>query len=102
MEQSFLLLAVIVFFPMLGAGVSFLTGRKDKVLRDRVAGCITIAEFLLLVLLLAVKGAGTASLVIPGICGMGLSFETEGFRAVYGTIAAFMWMATTLFSAEYF
>ncbi|SDG78734.1 complex I subunit 5 family protein [Marvinbryantia formatexigens] len=102
MEQNFLLLAAIVFFPMLGAGISYLAGRKDKTLRDRVAGCVTIVEFLLLILLLITKGAKEASFVLPGVCGMGLSFETEGFRAMYGAIAAFMWMAATLFSAEYF
>lgn len=102
MENNFFLLVVIVFFPMLGAGVSFLAGRKDKTLRDRVAGCVTIAEFLLVLLLLIIKGANGAGFTVPGVCGMGLSFETEGFRAVYGAIAAFMWMATTLFSAQYF
>ena len=55
MENNFFLLAVIVFFPMLGAGVSFLVGRKDKTLRDRAAGCVTIAEFLLVLLLLIIK-----------------------------------------------
>lgn len=102
MKENLFLLAVIVFFPMLGAGVSYLCGRKDKVLRDRIVGAVSIAEFLFLVILLATAGERGASFVIPGVCGFGLSFTVDGFRAVYGTIAAFMWMMTSLFSAEYF
>lgn len=43
-----------------------------------------------------------ALLEIPGICGFGLSFKLDGFRLLYGSIAAFMWLASTLFSKEYF
>lgn len=38
---------------------------------------------------------------LPGICGLGLSFEISGFSILYGMIAAFMWLMTTLFSMEY-
>ena len=37
----------------------------------------------------------------PGICGLGLHFCLDGFRGVYGIVAAFMWMMTLLFSREY-
>ncbi len=33
---------------------------------------------------------------------MGLHFTLDGFRALYGLIAAFMWMVSTVFSREYF
>lgn len=111
MENSMFLLAVIVFLPMLGAGISYLTGRKEKVLRDRIVAAVSVAEFLLLVFLLifAVQNGvadaeSTVSMgyTIPGVCGFGLHFTVDGFRAVYGVIAAFMWMMTSLFSAEYF
>ncbi len=36
------------------------------------------------------------------ICGQGLSFTVDGFRAVYVVIALFMWAATALMSPEYF
>ena len=39
---------------------------------------------------------------MPGVCGFGLHFALDGFRALYSAIAAFMWMMTTLFSGEYF
>ncbi|MDE7248571.1 MAG: sodium:proton antiporter, partial [Lachnospiraceae bacterium] len=32
---------------------------------------------------------------------MGLYFTLDGFRALYGSIAAFMWLISTLFSKEY-
>lgn len=41
-------------------------------------------------------------LELPGICGMGLTFTVDGFRAVYGMIAAFMWLMSSVFSVEYF
>ncbi len=102
MRVNVFLLAVIVFFPMLGAAASYLTGRKDKALRDRVVGIVSLAEFAFLVILLLGVGRQKGVMDIPGVCGMGLHFATDGFRAVYGTIAAFMWMMTSVFSAEYF
>ena len=103
MEKTQIFLpAVIVFFPMAGSVAAYLTGRVNKHLRDRVAAGITIAEFLLTAVLLLTMRDQSAYCTIPGICQMGLHFQTDGFRAVYGTVAAFMWMMTTLFSEEYF
>ena len=42
-----------------------------------------------------------SELYAPGICGLGLHFCLDGFRGVYGIVAAFMWMMTLLFSREY-
>ena len=39
-----------------------------------------------------------ALLEVPEICGLGLHFEIDGFRILYGSIAAFMWLMSTLFS----
>lgn len=102
MEKQLFILPVIVFLPMIGACLSYLCGRKDKILRDRVVGAVSIAEFLLLLVLLIGNGGNAAGFDLPGVCGMGLHFEVDGFRVLYGTIAAFMWMMTSLFSAEYF
>lgn len=57
---------------------------------------------------LAVKFAGAAgggpalALEIPEVCGFGLSFVLDGFRAVYCCVAAFLWVMASLFSGEYF
>lgn len=102
MKENMFLLAVIVFFPMLGAAASYVAGRKDKTLRDCVMGAASVAEFAFLMLLLLFQGGREAAFAIPGVCGMGLHFATDGFRALYGTIAAFMWMMASIFSMEYF
>lgn len=39
---------------------------------------------------------------IPEICGFGLHFIMDGFRAVYSLVAAFMWACVALLSREYF
>lgn len=38
---------------------------------------------------------------IPDVCGLGLSFELDGFRLLYGVISTFMWLECLLFSKEY-
>ena len=40
-------------------------------------------------------------IIIPDICGLGLSFEISGFRQLFALIATYMWFMTTLFSKEY-
>ena len=40
--------------------------------------------------------------LVPDVCGMGLNFTFDGFRMVYCSIAAFMWLMTACFSKEYF
>lgn len=102
MDGNMFLLALIVFFPMIGAAASYVAGKSDKQLRDGLMIAVAVAEFVILMLLLLIQGGSSGSLFLPGICGMGLSFATDGFRALYGAIAAFMWMAASLFSPEYF
>lgn len=97
------LIYLLVFMPMAGAFVSFLVGRKTKQGRNYLVGAIAVVEFVISILLLInCAGAEGAVTEIPGVCGMGLRFTVDGFRVVYGTIAAFMWMMTSLFSTEYF
>ena len=38
---------------------------------------------------------------IPDICGMGLSFQLDGFQILYAVITTFMWLETLMFSKEY-
>lgn len=101
-ETQIYLLALIVFFPLAGGGVTYLAGRADKKLRDWMAAGVTVAEFLIVLTLFITMNGETGKLTLPKLCQMGLTFETDGFRVLYGTIAAFMWMMTTLFSGEYF
>ena len=99
------MLYVAVSFPMLSALVSYLLGRKRKELRDRFAFAVTGVEFGFFLWFLGnilLNGSSKEIAELPGVCGMGLHLTMDGFRALYGTIAAFMWFMSTLFSGEYF
>lgn len=41
-------------------------------------------------------------LEIKGFSGLGLSLKADGFRSLYATIAAFMWLGASLFTPAYF
>lgn len=87
---------------MVGALISYIIGRINKTARDYAADAVGISEFILAAyLLISVLGGAEYSLTVANICGQGLSFKLDGFRALYGTIAALMWMMTTIFSREY-
>ena len=98
-------LGFAVFFPMISAIAGYLTGKVNKNARDYFADVVTGAEFIVFLFLLFGTAGRAGSVVewdIPQICGMGLCFTLDGFRALYGCIAAFMWFISTLFSREYF
>ena len=102
MNMKFLI-SILIFMPIAGAFFSYLLGRKSKHGRDTMVSVLTAAEFLCAVLLFfSYRSNGEAYLVLPEICGMGLSFTVDGFRAVYAVIASFMWMMTSILSTEYF
>ncbi|MDD6812204.1 MAG: proton-conducting transporter membrane subunit [Lachnospiraceae bacterium] len=106
MKES-MILAILVFYPFLGALLVWLVGRKREIIRDYLADFVVISEFAITLALFVQNtnnGRVLASYdwVIPEICGFGLHFTMEGFRLVYGMIAAFMWMMTTVLSREYF
>lgn len=102
-----MILAILVFYPFAGGLLSYLAGRKNETARDYLADFITISEFLIMIILiLNYGGTGGAEAFIccniSQICGFGLSFTLDGFRLIYGTITALMWMMTTILSREYF
>ena len=93
----------IVFMPIIGALLSYMLGRKSKNGRDWFVKIVAVAEFVLTVLLVMNLENSMGDVIsLPGICGMGLHFTVDGFRAIYAAIAAFMWMMTSIFSTEYF
>ncbi len=98
-----MLLAFLAFFPMVAALISYLAGRRSKSLRDSVVMLSCLAEFLAAAAgIVMVIGGRTLSLEIPGFCGFGLSFELDGFRALYALVGAVMWLMTSMLSKEYF
>lgn len=101
-----ILIYSVVFGPMAAGLLSYMLGRFHKNLRSRFADAATGIVFsisLRLFLQMLSQGGGAAAVRadIPEICGMGLHFTLDGFRALYGMIAAFMWFMSTLFSKEY-
>ena len=93
------LIPAVILLPMVMAVLAACVSKRSASLRDAlVVGC-GIAVFALCVLLAL---GGECELTVPGVCGFGLTFRADGFRAIYGCIAAFMWMMSGLFSPEYF
>lgn len=98
-----MILLCLVFYPIFGALIAYLVGRKSKKARDYAAQFITVTEFLAFAgLFITFDQNSQMSFALPEFCGMGLHFTLDGFRVLYGCVAAVMWMMTTLFSQEYF
>lgn len=100
-----ILICSTIFLPMAAAILCYATGRFHKTARDYLA-CATTGIIFILCLCLAIQtsshNASEVFVELPHVCGMGLHFTLDGFRGLYGTIAAFMWFMSTLFSREYF
>lgn len=97
--QRNVILLILVLFPMVMAGITYVLGSRTKM--DAAAAAIGTGVLEFVCMLYGAFALGTGDLYVPEICGMGLHFTLEGFRCVYGLVAAFMWMMTLLFSREY-
>lgn len=99
-----LILLFLVLIPIVSSFISYLIGRKNKVLRDYFVAGVCILDLAIMLYLssnVILKGTVYAC-SIPNICFQGINFKLDGFRAIYGSICAFMWAMTSLFSHEYF
>lgn len=95
----------IIFLPMAAAAAGYIIGRFHKSARSYFADIVTGITFALSLypfVQALTQGIAKTSLEIPYVCGMGLHFTVDGFRSMYGMIAAFMWFMSTIFSKEYF
>lgn len=93
-----LLYPLLCFGPMVLAVVCYVLGRSSKPGRDLAMSLTVTVAFIGALALNFLPG----SFAWEGFCGMGLHLSADGFRGVYATVAAFMWMATGWFSPEYF
>ncbi len=93
------LIPVVILLPMVMAVLSAVAEITNRRLRDMIVAGTGVLTFVVSAIIALL---GETSLTIPGVCGMGLTFRADGFRGIYGCIAAFMWMMTGLFSPEYF
>lgn len=98
-----IILPILVFLPMAGAFISYLTGRRNKTARDNVVSLIVIIEAALAVVGITLAFQGVKmDFFLEGFCGFGLHLRLDGFRALFACVAALMWLMTSLFSREYF
>ena len=97
------ILLFLALWPMAGAFLGYLIGRRSKKARDYFADFVAILEFAIIaVLFVRVAGGAVYSFRLDDVCGRGLYLKMDGFRALYSGIAILMWMMTTIFSREYF
>ena len=103
MMKTNYILAFLVFYPIVGAIISYIIGRFHKSARDYFADFIVVSEFALVLYLFGSFCADSPLVCsIEQFAGFGLHFTLDGFRSVYALVAALMWMMTTIFSKEYF
>lgn len=90
--------AGLILLPMVGAFLCAGLRKQDNT--EAADFCLVLFPMaeLALMLFCAVQFKDM-ELTVP-ICG--LSFAMDGFRCVYGSVTAFMWASTALFSPEYF
>ena len=92
---------MLLLFPLCGAFVSYLTGRKNKKRRDVVVAVTALVEAIgaagLLVLELCGESVSTG---VENILGLGIHFMTDGFRVTYLLMACLLWFACSVFSKE--
>ena len=96
-------LPVMILLPLLGGGIGYWIGTKNKKFRDRFTVIVTVLE--LLILLVSCSDVFTGAvyeLQIADICGLGLSFRLDGFRFLVAVMAMVLWAMCTLFSEQYF
>ncbi len=93
----------VIWFPFMAAFLCYLTGMRHKMIRDRVLQISVILEMGLMVLAAgAYLRTGELEFIWEDFCMQGLYLKLDGFRLLYGCIAALMWMMTGIFSREYF
>ena len=102
MRQS--LLFFLVFWPVVGAFAAWIADMVSDKLRDNTVTAVVVVEFAVMAGMLVgfFKDGSIVYGSMAGFGGWGLNLELDGFRAVYGTVAALMWLGTGLFSREYF
>lgn len=97
------MLLITVLFPIAAAFLLYLIGRINKDLRDRLLQLTVILEMALVVwCIVTFFHKGNLECSVGDFCMRGLYFTMDGFRVLYGGIAALMWMMTGIFSREYF
>ncbi|MBR6955257.1 MAG: NADH dehydrogenase [Clostridia bacterium] len=93
-----MLLPLLVFAPMALAVLAYAAGRLSRPLRTALVSLTCLGAFCASLFL----WRGEAVFVWEGFCGLGLHLRADGFRSLYASVAAFMWLMSDLFAPEYF
>ena len=93
-----MLLPVLVFTPMAMAVLAYAAGRLSRPLRTALVSLTCLGAFSASLFL----WHGETVFTWEGFCGLGLHLRADGFRSLYATVAAFMWLMSDLFAPEYF
>ncbi|MBQ9625054.1 MAG: sodium:proton antiporter [Clostridia bacterium] len=102
MNGNYLLLA-LAFWPMIGALIGYIIGRRNKTARDYFAVFVCAVEMAVVALLFkSASNTNPAVFEWAGFSGFRIYFKLDGFRYIYAFITAFMWLCTTMLSPEYF
>ena len=96
------MLLALAVGPMAAGIIAYILGRFSKKVRDYFADAVTVLELGTLIYL-AIMTLNGASYVfsMADLCGLGVNLKLDGFRIIYGLVAAFMWAMTTILSREY-
>ncbi len=95
-------LLLVTIWPMIGALLVVLLGRKKDKLRFNLAILVTIVEFLMLLyLVVIVLQEGEVYFTLQEFIGFSFALKIDGFRIIYSLIAGFMWLCTTGYTKEY-
>ena len=97
-----IILLSLIFFPLIFGIITVLISKKFPHIREWMSISIMIIEIIgVISLLLLFLQKGKTYYFIPYLCGLGLSFQVDGFRIIYAFLSIFLWLMTIIFSKEY-
>ena len=92
-----IILPFLVFFPFLGAVISYIIGRSNKGARDIWCWILSAVIFIASLTLIGKETVYS----LRGFCGLGLSFAADGFGVILAVLTGAIWLITTIFSKDY-
>ena len=94
-----LLLPLLAAFPMAAAVPVYALGHRKP--RRGLWALIAASAVELILCALLFFSPRPLRFEVPGFIGLQLSFQADGFRALYAGVACLMWLMTSLFSPQY-
>ncbi|MCY6372047.1 complex I subunit 5 family protein [Clostridium ganghwense] len=95
------LLIFILLFPILGAFVGLILGKKEEKYRDVFNVLMTGITFAVVTFLYKYVAVQTIEVSVPYIMGTGLHLKLDVFRYIFVWITSFIWFLVTIYSTQY-